>query len=111
MRYQDLSDEELQAKAEAAGVKRAGSLTREQLIAKLAEKGDTGESKGKSSDFVTPRPEQGNEPIAADAEEREPAKDNQPQSEYPPADGEQADQSSRGGTGGVTTTEATTPTP
>lgn len=50
-RYEDLTDKELQAKADAAGIKRAGSLTRDQLIAKLAEKGDTG---GKKSDFVTP---------------------------------------------------------
>ncbi len=105
MRYEDLTNAELQDKAKEAGIKRPGTLTREQLIAALSEKGFDG-TEGKKSNFVTPVVDQGSKTSGAFLGPRDvPGADEPGTGEIAPVEGEQADQSSLGGTGGVTVTD------
>lgn len=104
MRYEELTDEELQAKATEAGVEDAGSLTRDQLVVHLAEKEYEERSLSNRGDFVTPRTEQGEELAGADEEPRNVGGYDEPQTgEIAPSEDETADQAGLGGTGGTTT--------
>lgn len=105
-RFTELTDEELEAKAEALGVEDSSSLTRDQLEAAILEREPNAtdeQVKGvrqmaDRGDFVTPLERQGEEPSGADDELRELSGAN----EVEPAADEAADETSLGGTGGTT---------
>lgn len=116
-RFTDLSDEELQQKAQELGVEDASTLTREQLEAAILEKEPEATDESVSEEvgneevivdtsmadrghFVTPVADQGEQPAGAD-EELRPLDGT---GELEPAEDEVADQTSGGGTGGATVT-------
>lgn len=78
-RFTELTDEELQAKAEQLGVEEASTLTRDQLEVAVLERepAATDDSvigvrqMAERGDFVTPVVERGDEPAGADEEKRE----------------------------------------